>query len=96
MSNKEFRTEEVFERSKAIFFTSIFCGSAVHILDVLIADSGIFDGPGFFAPLSPCLPMLCVTLRYSFLSGIRFALLNLPPIQFRGLATEMHEITELI
>jgi hypothetical protein len=53
ISNKEFRTAEVFESSKAIFFTSIFCGSlfcgsAVRILDVLIADSGIFDGPGLF------------------------------------------------
>ena len=44
ISNKEFRTAEVFERNKKIFFTSIFCGSAVHILDVLIADNGIFDG----------------------------------------------------
>jgi hypothetical protein len=26
ISNKEFRTAEVFESSKAIFFTSIFCG----------------------------------------------------------------------
>jgi hypothetical protein len=56
ISNKEFRTAEVFECRKAIFFTSIFCGSlfcgsAVHFLDVLIADSGIFDGPGFFTPL---------------------------------------------
>jgi len=37
ISNKEFRTAEVFERNKTIFFTSIFCGSlfcgsAVHIL----------------------------------------------------------------
>jgi hypothetical protein len=37
ISNKEFRTAEVFERSKTMFFTSIFCGSlfcgsAVHIL----------------------------------------------------------------
>ena len=27
ISNKEFRTEEVFEGNKTIFFTSIFCGS---------------------------------------------------------------------
>jgi hypothetical protein len=39
ISNKEFRTAEVFERNKKIFFTSIFCGSAVHILDDVIADS---------------------------------------------------------
>ncbi len=44
ISNKEFRTAEVFESSKPIFFTSIFCGSlfcgsAVHTLDDLIADS---------------------------------------------------------
>jgi hypothetical protein len=38
-SNKEFRTAEVFERNKTMFFTSIFCGSAVHILKDLIADS---------------------------------------------------------
>jgi hypothetical protein len=35
ISNKEFRTAEVFES----FFTSIFCGSAVHIINDLIADS---------------------------------------------------------
>jgi hypothetical protein len=38
ISNKEFRTAEVIERNKTMFFTSIFCGSlfcgsAVHILD---------------------------------------------------------------
>jgi hypothetical protein len=43
MSNKEYRTAEVFERSKTMFFTStfcgsLFCGSAVHILKDLIAD----------------------------------------------------------
>ena len=42
-SNKEFRTAEVFERSKTMFFTSIFCGSlfcgsAVHILKDLIVE----------------------------------------------------------
>ena len=46
MSNKEFRTAEVFERDKKKLFTSIFCGSlfcgsAVHILKHLIADSFI-------------------------------------------------------
>ncbi len=40
ISNKEFRTAEVFERREAMFFTSIFCGSlfcgsAVHILEGL-------------------------------------------------------------
>ncbi|MDH3962105.1 MAG: hypothetical protein OEV25_01670, partial [Deltaproteobacteria bacterium] len=54
ISNKEFRTAEVFKSSKAIFFTSIFygslfCGSAVHILGALITDSGIFFRPGFFS-----------------------------------------------
>jgi hypothetical protein len=44
ISNREFRTAEVFERNKTMFFTSIFCGflfcgSAVHILNDLIADS---------------------------------------------------------
>jgi hypothetical protein len=39
ISKKEFRTAEVFESSKAMFFTSIFCGSAVYILKNLIADS---------------------------------------------------------
>jgi len=44
ISNKEFRTAEVFKSSKAMFFTStfcgsLFCGSAVHILKDLIADS---------------------------------------------------------
>jgi hypothetical protein len=44
ISNKEFRTAEVFERNKTMFFTSIFCGflfcgSAVQILNDLIADS---------------------------------------------------------
>jgi hypothetical protein len=39
ISNKEFRTAEVFRRSKTMFFTSIFCGSAVYILNDLIADS---------------------------------------------------------
>ncbi len=44
ISNKEFRTAEVFKKDKAMFFTSIFCGSlfcgsAVHILKDLIADS---------------------------------------------------------
>ena len=44
ISNKEFRTAEVFERNKTMFFTSIFCGSlfcgsAVHILKDLITDS---------------------------------------------------------
>ena len=29
-SIKKFQTAEVLESSKAIFFTSIFCGSAVH------------------------------------------------------------------
>jgi len=48
ISNKEFRTAEVFESNKEIFFTSIFCGSlfcgsAVHILNVLMADRVIFD-----------------------------------------------------
>jgi hypothetical protein len=43
ISNKEFRTAEVFEKSKTMFFTSIFCGSlfcgsAVYILKDLIAD----------------------------------------------------------
>ncbi len=52
ISNKEFRTAEVFESNKTMFFTSIFCGSlfcgsAVHILDEVIANSGIFDGLGF-------------------------------------------------
>jgi hypothetical protein len=42
MSNKEFRTAEVSERSEIMFFTSIFCGSvfcgsAVHILKDVIA-----------------------------------------------------------
>jgi hypothetical protein len=37
-SNKKFRTAEVIERNKKMLFTSIFCGSlfcgsAVHILD---------------------------------------------------------------
>jgi hypothetical protein len=39
ISNKEFRTAEVFESNETMFFTSIFCGSAVHILRDLIADS---------------------------------------------------------
>jgi hypothetical protein len=44
ISNKEFRTAEVLENNKAIFFTSIFCGflfcgSAVPILVHLITDS---------------------------------------------------------
>jgi len=44
ISNKEFRTAEVFESNETMFFTSIFygslfCGSAVHILKDLIADS---------------------------------------------------------
>jgi len=44
ISNKEFRTAEVFLRNETMFFTSIFCGSlfcgsAVHILKDLIADS---------------------------------------------------------
>jgi len=44
ISNKEFRTAEVFEKNKKMFFTSIFCGSlfcgsAVHILDDVIPDS---------------------------------------------------------
>ena len=43
ISNKEFRTAEVCEKNKQMFFTSIFCGSlfcgsAVHILKDLIAD----------------------------------------------------------
>jgi hypothetical protein len=46
ISNKEFRTAEVFERNKTMFFTStfcgfLFCGSAVHIPNDLIADSSI-------------------------------------------------------
>jgi hypothetical protein len=41
MSNKEFRTAEVLERDKKKLFTSIFCGSAVHILKHLVADSFI-------------------------------------------------------
>jgi hypothetical protein len=39
ISNKEFRTAEVFESSKKMFLTSIFCGSAVYILDKVIADT---------------------------------------------------------
>jgi hypothetical protein len=44
ISNKEFRTAEIFKK-QTIFFTSIFCGSlfsgsAVHILDELTADKG--------------------------------------------------------
>jgi len=39
ISNKEFRTAEVIERNKTMFFTSIFCGSAVHIFEDLIANS---------------------------------------------------------
>ena len=44
MSNKEFRTAEVFEKNEKMFFTSIFCGSlfcgsAVYIFKKLIADS---------------------------------------------------------
>jgi hypothetical protein len=44
ISNKEFRTAEVFEKNKTMFFTSmfcgsLFCGSAVHVLNDLIADS---------------------------------------------------------
>jgi hypothetical protein len=44
ISNKEFRTAEVFERNKRMFVTStfcgsLFCGSAVHIFDDVIADS---------------------------------------------------------
>ena len=39
ISNKECRTAEVIERNKTMFFTSIFCGSAVFILGALIADS---------------------------------------------------------
>ena len=38
MSNKEFRTAEVFESNETMFFTSIFCGSAVHILKDLIVE----------------------------------------------------------
>jgi hypothetical protein len=48
ISNKEFRTAEVFKSSKAMFFTSIFCGSlfcgsAVHILKGVIADSSMLS-----------------------------------------------------
>ena len=44
ISNKEFRTAEVFEKKKTMVFTSIFCGSlfcgsAVHILKDFIVDS---------------------------------------------------------
>jgi hypothetical protein len=39
ISNKEFRTAEVSESSKVMSFTSIFCGSAVHILAHLITDT---------------------------------------------------------
>jgi len=45
ISNKEFRTAEVFERNNTMFFTSIFCGflfcgSAVHILnDVIVKEN---------------------------------------------------------
>jgi hypothetical protein len=47
-SNKEFRTAEVIEKKKTMFFTSIFCGSlfcgsAVHILDDVIADSEMLN-----------------------------------------------------
>ena len=47
-SNKEFRTAEVLEKNKTMFFTSIFCGSlfcgsAVHILKDWIADSGMLS-----------------------------------------------------
>jgi len=43
ISNKEYRTAEVFESRKKMFFTSIFCGSlfcgsAVYILKDLIGD----------------------------------------------------------
>jgi hypothetical protein len=46
ISNKEFRTAEVFERSKTKFFTSLFCGSlfcgfAVHILKDVMAGYSI-------------------------------------------------------
>jgi len=42
--NIEYRTAEVIERNKTMFFTSIFCGSlfcgsAVHIFEDLIANS---------------------------------------------------------
>jgi hypothetical protein len=48
ISNKEFRTAEVLEKNKTMFFTSIFCGSlfcgsAVHILKDWIADSGMLS-----------------------------------------------------
>jgi hypothetical protein len=37
-------TAEVFESSRAIFFTSIFCGSAVHILDAEIRMANSTNG----------------------------------------------------
>ena len=43
ISNKEFRTAEVFERNKKMFFTSTFFGSAVHILGDVIADSEVLS-----------------------------------------------------
>jgi hypothetical protein len=39
ISNKEFRTVEVIERKKKMFSTSIFCGSAVNILNDLTDGS---------------------------------------------------------
>jgi len=46
ISNKEFRTAEVIERNKTMFFTSIFCDflfcdSAVHILNDVIVEENI-------------------------------------------------------
>jgi hypothetical protein len=43
-NGEAFRTAEVFEKNKTMFFTSIFCGSlfcisAVYIFNNLIADS---------------------------------------------------------
>ena len=32
-------TAEVFQQKKTMFYTSMFCGSAVHILKEVIADS---------------------------------------------------------
>src|SRR5210317_74080 len=48
IANKEFRTAEVFEKNKAMFFTSIFCGflfcgSVVHILKDLITYSQMLN-----------------------------------------------------
>jgi hypothetical protein len=51
ISNKEFRTAEVLEKNETMFFTSIFCGSAVHFVDDLIADSCNAEGSGWSSPV---------------------------------------------